>query len=149
MTAAFLGPMGLNSVEDYYVYDFWNDAFVGKVAGSGKLQQKLRPGESRMMSVHQVKDHPQFISTNRHIMQGYTDLIKTEWLPGRNILRGISRVIGGDNYIVTIATNGYTARSAQVDDPDTSVTLENSDNGLSNLIIKRDNNAIVEWTLNF
>ena len=82
-------------------------------------------------------------------MQGYIDLVKSEWLPGRNILRGISRVTGGDSYIVTIATNGYTARSAQVDNPDTSVTLDNSDNGLSRLIIKRDGNGIVEWTVKF
>jgi hypothetical protein len=143
------GTLGLNRDKDYYVYDFWNDAFVGKLAGSGKLSQQLRPGEARMMSVHQAKDHPQFISTNRHIMQGYIDMIKTEWFGGRNILRGISRVTGGDSYVVTIATNGYTARTAQVDDPDTSVALDNSDNGLSRLIIKRDKNAIVEWTVKF
>ncbi len=143
------GTLGLDPGKDYYVYDFWNDAFVGKVAGSGKLSRQLRPGEVRMMSIHEAKDHPQFISTNRHIMQGYIDLVRIEWLPGRNILRGISRVTGGDSYVVTIATNGYTARSAQVDDPNTRAVLENGDNGLSRLIIKRDENAIVEWTVRF
>lgn len=141
--------LGLDPGRDYYLYDFWNDAFVGKVAGSGKLSQQLRPGEARMMSMHQVKDHPQFISTNRHIMQGYIDMVKIEWLPGRNILRGISRVTGGDSYVVTIAANGYTARSAKVDAPNTSVELENNDNGLWRLIIKRDQNGIVEWTVKF
>lgn len=143
------GTLGLNPDKDYYVYDFWNDAFVGKVAGSGKLSRQLRPGEACMMSIHQVEDHPQFISTNRHVMQGYIDMVKIEWLAGRNILRGISRVVGGDSYVVTIATNGYTARSAQASDPNTSVKLENSDNGLTRLVIKRDENAIVEWTVKF
>jgi hypothetical protein len=143
------GTLGLALDKDYYVYDFWNDAFVGKVSGSGKLSQQLRPGEARMLSIHEAKDHPQFISTNRHIMQGYMDLIRIEWLPGRNILRGISRITGGDSYVVTIATNGYTARAAEVDDPNTRAALENSDNDLSRLIIKRDENAIVEWTVKF
>ncbi len=143
------GRLGLNRVQDYYVYDFWNDRFVGKVAGSGKLSQTLRPGEARMMSVHQAEDHPQFISTNRHIMQGYLDMIKTEWLPGRNVLKGISRVVGGEDYIVTIATNGYTAKSAKVENSNTHVKLNHGDKGLSRLIIKRDENAIVEWTVEF
>ena len=143
------GTLGLNADKEYYLYDFWNDDFVGKVAGSGKLSQQLRPGESRMLSVHVVEDHPQFISTNRHIMQGYLDLIKIEWLPGRNTLRGISRVIGGDSYVVMIAPNGYTPRSAQADDPDTHLELKSCDNGLSKLIITRAENGIVEWTAKF
>ena len=102
-----------------------------------------------MMSIHEAKDHPQFISTNRHIMQGYVDLVRIEWLPGRNILRGISKITGGDNYVVTIATNGYTARKAEVDDSNTRAVLENSDSGMSRLIITRDENAIVEWTVKF
>jgi len=143
------GTLGLNPDKDYYVHDFWNDAFVGRIAGSSKLSQQLRPGEARMMSIHKAEDHPQFISTNRHVMQGYIDLIRIEWLPGRNILRGISRITGGDSYVVTIATNSYTARAAKVDDPNTRATLKNGDNGLSRLIIKRDENAIVEWTVEF
>jgi len=143
------GTLGLDGDKDYHVYDFWNDAFVGKISGSGRLSQQLRPGEARMMSIHEVEDHPQFIATNRHIMQGYIDLIRIEWLPGRNILRGISRVTGGDSYVVTIATNGYTARAARVDDPNTRVALENAGNGLSRLTIKRDENAIVEWSVEF
>jgi len=143
------GTLGLNPDDEYYLYDFWNDDFVGKVAGSGKLSQQLRPGEARMLSVHVVKDHPQFISTNRHIMQGYLDLIKIEWLPGRNTLRGISRVTGGDSYVVTIAPNGYIPRAAQVNDPDTGVKLKSCDNGLSKVIIKRAENGFVEWTVKF
>jgi hypothetical protein len=143
------GTLGLNPEKDYYVYDFWNESFVGKFPGSGKLSQQLRPGEARMMSIHEAEDRPQFISTDRHIMQGYLDLIRIEWLPGRNILRGISRIIGGDRYTITIATNGYAARAAKVDDPNTLAALENGDNGLSRLIIRRNENAIVEWTVEF
>lgn len=143
------GALGLNPEEDYYVYDFWNDVFVGKVAGSGKLSQQLRPGEARMISIHAAQDHPQFISTNRHIMQGTVDMVQTEWLPGRNMLRGISRITGGDPYVIAVATNGYSPQSTQVNDPNTSVTLEHDGNDLARLIIQRNDNGIVEWTVTF
>ena len=102
-----------------------------------------------MMSVHEVTGHPQFISTNRHVMQGYVDLVRTEWLPGRNLLRGISRITGGDSYAVTIATNGYTAQSAIVNDPDTQTEIETIDGKLVKLTLTRGENAIVEWAVRF
>jgi hypothetical protein len=143
------GALGLNPDKDYYVYDFWNDAFVGRIAGGGKLSQQLRPAEARMMSVHEATDHPQFIATNRHVMQGYIDLIQTEWLPGRNLLRGVSKITGGDSYVVTIAANGYTPQSAAANDPGTQVRLERVDSTLVKLTLTRAETAVVEWTVRF
>ena len=143
------GALGLNPDKEYYVYDFWNDAFVGKISGNSKFSQQLRPGEARMMSVHEVREHPQFISTNRHIMQGYVDLVQIEWLPGRNILSGISKITGDDPYVITVAANGYVPKTAKVNDPDTQAVLENTDSGLVKLILTRSENAIVEWTVKF
>jgi len=143
------GSLGLNPDKKYYVYDFWNDTFVGKISGKSEISQLLRPGEARMLSVHEVTEHPQFISTNRHIMQGYIDLIQIEWLPGRNLLRGISKIVGGDPYIITIAANDYIPQTAKVNDSGTQVTLENIDNGLVKLTLTRSENSIVEWTVRF
>jgi hypothetical protein len=70
------GALGLDGARSYYVYDFWNDRFAGKTDGRDKLEQMVDPGEARMLSVHAVQDHPQWISTNRHIMQGYVDLLR-------------------------------------------------------------------------
>ena len=55
---------------------------------TGRLEQTLRPGEVRMMSVHEVTKHPQFISSNRHVMQGYVDVLKAEWSPATRKLSG-------------------------------------------------------------
>src|SRR5690606_15490487 len=48
--------LGLSSEKQYYVYDFWTDRFVGLLNGGEVLDQDLRPGEARMMSVHAKKD---------------------------------------------------------------------------------------------
>jgi len=143
------GALGLDPDKDYHVYDFWNDAYIGKVPGDGALSQQLHPAEARMMSVHEVTAHPQFISTNRHIMQGYLDLVHTEWLPGRNILRGISRIVGGDPYVVTIAGNSYAPQNAEVNDARTKARIASVDDGLVKLTLTRSENAVVEWSVTF
>jgi hypothetical protein len=143
------GALGLDPDKDYHVYDFWNDAYIGRVPGDGALSQQLRPAEARMMSVHEVTAHPQFISTNRHIMQGYLDLVHIEWLPGRNILRGISKIVGGDPYVVSIAGNSYAPQNAEVNDARTKARIASVDDGLVKLTLTRSENAVVEWSVTF
>lgn len=38
--------------------NFWNNNFVGKVKGNQELKQKLRPGEARMLSIHEAVNYP-------------------------------------------------------------------------------------------
>ncbi len=68
------GGLGLDPEKEYFLYDFWNDKFMGRFYGSDLLIQELRMGETRMISIHAVEKFPQFISTNRHIMQGLVDM---------------------------------------------------------------------------
>jgi len=136
------GTLGLDPSRSYYVYDFWNDRLVGKLAGTGRLVQELRPGEARMLSVHAVEDHPQFISTNRHIMQGYVDMAQLpRWDPGSRTLEGASRVVGGETYKVVIALNGHAPLDAS---PDCRIdALPGGE--LAVLSIDRPANETVEW----
>ena len=48
-------------------------------------------------------DHPQLISTSRHITQGWVDLVETEVLDGGLGWRGVSRVVAGDAYELRFA----------------------------------------------
>lgn len=137
------GALGLVVDEDYYVFDFWNQHFVGRVKGSTHLTQTLRPGEARVLSIHQVEKNPQFISTDRHIMQGYLDFEKyPEWNPEKRELSGISKVIGGEPYRVVIALNGYKPLSSE--------GIEISEeNGLAVLTICRPQNEAFLWVIRF
>lgn len=51
--------------------------------------------------------------------------------------------------MITVAANGYVAKTAEVNDPDTKAVLENTDSGLVKLTLTRSKNAIVEWTVKF
>jgi hypothetical protein len=108
--------LGLDPNKQYYIYDFWNDALAGKVSGANRFEQRLRAGEARMLSVHEAVSHPQFLSTNRHLMQGYVDLLGCTWDPARRQLSGVSTVAGGETYKVIVATNGFTPTVAAADE---------------------------------
>ncbi len=43
-----------------------------------------------LLSIHERRDAPQVISTDRHITQGAMDLENVEWLADQKILRGVS-----------------------------------------------------------
>jgi hypothetical protein len=143
------GCLGLDPEKEYYLYDFWNDRFAGKIAGDTQLVETLRPGEVRMLSVHEAEDRPQFIATDRHIMQGYVDLSDVQWSSEKNRLSGTSQVVVDDPYVVTIATNGYTPLNVELDDPNAQATIEEVDNQLVKLTITSDVNAAVRWSLGF
>ena len=143
------GALGLNRDKAYYVYDFWNNRFVGKIDGNSHLEQMLRSGEARMMSVRECLDRPQVLSTNRHIMQGYLDLISVEWDKDRNILTGISKIIGGDPYTISLALNGHQLRAISCKDQETRTVLSNLKDGLIQLTLNRSKNGTVEWSISF
>ena len=144
------GALGLNAKKDYYVYDFWNDRLVGKFSGGGRLEQDLRPGEARMMSVREVLDRPQFISTNRHIMQGYLDMVGIpKWDAAQLSLTGTSKVVGGETYKVILATNGYRPVSSTAVSAESKVELLPGNDRLARLSIDMPENATVKWTVTF
>jgi len=143
------GALNLNEEKEYYVYDFWNDNFIGKLKGAMRLEQELRPGEARMMSVRECLDHPQVISTNRHIMQGYLDMVSTEWDVESKTLSGVSKVVGEEPYVVVLATNGYNKLDCSCNDANAKATLSLATKGLLRLKLERPENGEVKWSVTF
>jgi hypothetical protein len=128
------------------VYDFWNDRFVGRFRGRDRLVERLRPGEARMLSVHEVEPNPQFLSTNRHLMQGYVDLARCpRWDGKRRELSGASRVVGGETYKVVLALHGFRPKKGSAGG-----RIEVWKGGqLATLSIDRPQNDTVNWTVFF
>jgi hypothetical protein len=145
-----LGAMGLDAGKAYYLYDFWNDRFLGKTDGRRSIQQMVRAGEARMISVHAVKNHPQWISTNRHVMQGYVDLIKKPaWDPSQKVLSGISSVIGGEPYKITLALNGFSPEQVKSEKGEARIVVHEDNPNIADLVIRADKNEDVFWEMIF
>jgi hypothetical protein len=141
------GALGLDPAREYYLFDFWNHHFIGRMAGGARLEQQLRPGEARMISVRECLDHPQVISTDRHLMQGYLDLLRVEWDEKRHVLSGVSKIIGDDPYRVSLALNGYAAVKAEC--KGISARLSSPGEGIVELSLAGPENATVEWSVSF
>jgi hypothetical protein len=144
------GGLELARDKEYLMYDFWNDKFVGRFYGSDMLIQELRPGETRMMSIHAVENNPQFISTNRHIMQGLTDMPGLPlWNKANNTLSGRSVVVGGEEYKVIIALNGFKPAGCSASNARARIEMWDKDHDLAVLKILSGSEAEVSWRVSF
>ncbi len=162
------GGLGLDHAGEYYVYDFWNNCLAGRLSGGKRLEQTLRPGEARMMSVRQAEPNPQVLSTDRHVMQGCVDLLGSNWDAAGKKLKGVSAVVGGEPYRVIIATNGQKPVAAAAGEsiehsiaaksrvatsrPVTvrcGVRMLPGEAGLAELSIERSDNGPVAWSVTF
>ena len=143
------GALNLKPDRNYLVYDFWNDRFCGVFKGDSRIEQTLRPGEARMLSVREQTGHPQVVSTNRHVMQGYLDMENPAWNPDRKELSAISHVIGDDPYILTIACNGRMPSGITTDNPSIQADFRMDGAGLAKVILRAPKNGKVIWTVAF
>lgn len=144
------GGLALSKNKMYYVFDFWNWKFVGKIAGDQTLKQNLRPGETRIMAVHEVRSHPQFVSTNRHILQGLLDMEKQpQWDPIKKELSGISKVIKDEPYKMIIASNGFKVKNCTAENSECKVKLFDAKHQLYELTIKASANSNRKWSVIF
>ena len=143
------GGLGLDRDKPYYVYDFWNDSLVGTYEGSQRLEFDMGPSEARMLSIREVLDRPQFISTNRHIMQGYVDMVFCRWDQEKTTLAGRCKVIAGEPYKVVIATNGWKPGAVATEDATCSLQVLPGKDRLVALIITSSENREVDWRVGF
>lgn len=104
--------MGLESGEDYLVYEFWTHTFLGVKRGQLELPA-AKDHELRSYALRKLESHPQIASTNRHLSQGGADLMEVKWTNGA--LSGRSKVVSGDRYELAIhVPQGYVLKSATI-----------------------------------
>jgi hypothetical protein len=139
------GSLALDPAASYYLYDFWNDRFIGEIPGDGNFEQALLPQQALTYSIHRKQDHPQFLSTNRHIMQGYSDLAEVKWDPSTLTYSGIAKVVVGEPFIITIAPNGHSAVSVSA--PQSKNSLTTTPDGLTRLTLEAPENTDVKWSI--
>jgi hypothetical protein len=143
------GGLGLDAAKQYYAWDFWNNCSAGLIDGSQAFRQTLRTGEARMIALHAKEDRPQFISTSRHIMQGYIDLKDVAWDEKTKTLSGVASVVEGDTFIIIVAANGYTARSIKVSSGGAFLKEADAKHGLLSLSLYSKKSKEIRWRLSF
>lgn len=140
--------IGLDSAAQYHAYEFWSDTYLGKLPGSARIERELSPNHCAMISVRKVQSHPQVISTNRHILQGWVEMKDVRWDAETSTLSGTASVIGGEPFGIVVADNGAKALTLEVDGG--KAELEpHPVNGLNRLILSTAVNTDVKWKLKY
>lgn len=143
------GGLALNESEEYYVYDFWKDRYVGKVKGNSSLSADLNSLACAMYSLKKVETVPQFLSTNRHVLQGWMDTSDLQWNRNKKTLSGNASVTAGEPFRMVIAGNGY--KITNVKSGNAAVRIENhpTENFLKVLVIESNVSQNANWIIQF
>jgi hypothetical protein len=91
--------MGLSPHKEYHLFDFWEQKYLGIHKTS--YQKLLQPHHSQTISVHEVKNIPQLISSNRHISQGGIELDNVEWDETKCQLKCVMEAVPGFDHTLT------------------------------------------------
>ncbi|MDP6629464.1 MAG: alpha-galactosidase [Kiritimatiellia bacterium] len=76
-----LSKLGLNEHREYIAFDFWKQQYLGKATGTLACEA-LRVGHCQVIALREVSDHPQLISSSRHISQDAVSVKKQQWNDG-------------------------------------------------------------------
>ena len=143
------GAIGLDPAGSYYVYDFWADTLVGKYPGTARIERCLGPSHCAMLSIRQVQAHPQVLSTNRHVLQGWVDLADVKWDAADQNLSGVAQVIGGEPFRIVLANNGRQARQAVAGDAQVRLETHPAGREFTTLVMERKDNSPTTWSVEF
>jgi hypothetical protein len=88
--------LGLPEDTPVHVFDFWNREYLGALDKGVSVE--LPPASTRVLTLLPQEDHPQLISTSRHLTQGWVDLVSQTYKPANNSYQGRSKVIRNDPY---------------------------------------------------
>ena len=83
-----LNRFHIDPAKTYLVFDFWKKQFLGEV--SNELEVTVQPGSVTLLSLHEKTGIPQFISTDRHVLQGAIELEEVNWNENNQTISGTS-----------------------------------------------------------
>jgi hypothetical protein len=88
--------LGLPADKPVHVFDFWNKEYLG--AWSEGMIVDAAPTSCRVLTLLPGTDRIQFISSSRHITQGWVDLTSLEQNAAGNSFKGNSKLVKNDPY---------------------------------------------------
>ncbi len=105
--------LGLVADKEYAAFEYWTNALLPPVKGRLKfeLEAPIKGKENQptaaqnvcaVVALRELADHPQSISTSRHITQGLVDLSGEKWDAEKKAMSGVAQVVGGDGYELRI-----------------------------------------------
>ncbi len=143
-SALNFASIGLAADKTFLVYEFWSHNFLGSFRGQVELPA-LKPMGLASYAIREQVDHPQIVSTSRHLSQGGVDLVSIEWSGEK--LTGRSRVVAGDRYELTLhVPQGYKLQTAQFGQAPAEVITEGE---IARVAFTPTATGVVDWNVAF
>lgn len=88
--------------EKYIAFEYWGNTLTPPFTHT--LAYPVKAQSCAVLAVCAVANHPQLISTSRHITQGLVDVKRAHWHAASRTLEGTSETVAGDRYELRILT---------------------------------------------
>ena len=109
--------VGLPEATDYVAFEFWTRTTLGTVRDRLALPPIDPAYQVQVVCLRPLTDHPQVLSTNRHVTCGGPDLLDVTWT-GRT-LSGTSELVAGDEYAIYLTEpDGFTLQRVSAEGAD-------------------------------
>jgi hypothetical protein len=145
-----LEQLGLDGQNEYVAFDYWANEFIPSVRA--RLQLTV-PGESCVvLAMRRRADHPQVISTSRHVTQGLVELSGEKWTPRTKTLSGRIKLVGQDPCELRIVTGSAQVAQVEVSRADRAAgvrTSHTSHESLTRVKLESPVTREVSWTIRF
>ena len=100
-----LQNLALNPRQEYHVFDFWAQEYLGIVSGQVTCGE-LELGHCQILSLLPVLERPQFVATSRHLSMGAVSLRSESW--GDNTLTlALAGIVGDTKSIWVSLPEGF------------------------------------------
>jgi len=145
-----LERLGLNQTAEYLAFDYWGAKLLQSV--KGRLQLTVPAESCIVLAVRPRANHPQLISTSRHVTQGIMDVTEEKWDATKRTLSGRSKLVGGDWYELRIATGPATIAKVEVSPIDKAVGViaaQETQDSLARVSMVSPTNRVVAWIVTF
>jgi NPCBM/NEW2 domain/Melibiase/Alpha galactosidase C-terminal beta sandwich domain len=134
-----------------HVFDYWNHEYLGLWEQGMSIE--LAPASCRLLTLLSEENHPQLISTSRHLTQGWVDLVSQKYDAKTNAYQGRSKVIKNDPYEVRFvfpSKKNFTIKRAVANGPKGSlpVTISNHQ-GWATIQFTSLTSSEVSWKVEF
>jgi hypothetical protein len=143
--------LGLPGDRPIHVFDFWNGEYLG--AWEAGMAIEINPTSCRVFTLLPMSDRIQLMSTNRHITQGWIDLVELESEPDGLSFNGVSRVIKNDPYqlrFVFPRGSNFAIKRTKARSSSGSLPCRQTDHqGWATVTIDSDTTSDVDWEVSF
>jgi len=145
---------GLDAAQTYAAFDFWSGTPLPSFKGAFAFE--VPATACRVIAIRPVSDHPQILSTSRHVTQGMMDVLEEKWVSASRTLSGKSHVVGGDPMELRItigaADKAYRAKGIELTGADAragAVASLAREDGLLRARIVSPASRDIRWTIQF